>query len=174
MSVALTGTSQLVTYLANTNIYSVEGKVLSFGKQSHLGHDAGMWSSYMMEPVPIDEPIVKISAGYNHCLALASKHPDTIHLTELTLQLKESGAVYAWGGGHDGQLGNGVKKSAKIPIKIILNRRSSDVDDSSDSDESEKKSEISSDHPVFVQVCAGGSKRGNYTFLLSTRQGAYY
>jgi hypothetical protein len=60
-------------YHINTNVLLVDGKVLSFGKQSHLGHDAGMWSSYMMEPVPIDEPVVQISAGYNHSLALASK-----------------------------------------------------------------------------------------------------
>ncbi len=84
----------------------------------------------------------------------------------------ESGAVYAWGSGHDGQLGNGIKKSAKVPIKIVLNRRSSDVDDSSDSDESDsKKLESSADQPAFVLACAGGSKRGSYTFLLSTRQG---
>jgi hypothetical protein len=79
--------------------------------------------------------------------------------------------VFAWGSGHDGQLGNGIKKSAKVPIKIILNRRSSDVD-SSDSDESDgRKAESSADQPAFVQACAGGSKRGNYTFLLSNRQG---
>ncbi len=74
MSLALTGTSiQAHVLLFTVNALLVDGKVLSFGKQSHLGHDAGMWSSYMMEPVPIDEPIVQISAGYNHSVGLASK-----------------------------------------------------------------------------------------------------
>jgi hypothetical protein len=77
--------------------------------------------------------------------------------------------VYAWGSNTDWQLGSGVRRSAKIPMKISF-----ETDESSDSEtEEESKRSVVSVHPP-IQACAGGSKRGSYTFVLSATIGDFH
>jgi hypothetical protein len=54
----------------------VDGRVISFGKRSHLGRENG---SSSLEPVKIDEPVSYISTGYNHSMVIARKSALAIH-----------------------------------------------------------------------------------------------
>jgi ankyrin repeat protein len=122
----------------------VDGRVISFGKRSHLGRENG---SSSLEPVKIDEPVSYISTGYNHSMVIA-----------------RSGVVYAWGSGRDGQLGHLVKNSSKHPIKIFLLGNNEEC---SYTEEDSETTMEAKEQPSIIQACAAGSKRGSYTFLLS-------
>jgi alpha-tubulin suppressor-like RCC1 family protein len=123
---------------------TVDGRVISFGKRSHLGRENG---SSSLEPVRIDEPVSYISTGYNHSMVIA-----------------RSGVVYAWGSGRDGQLGHLVKNSSKKPIKILLLGNNEEC---SYTEEDSETTMEAKEKPSFIQACAAGSKRGSYTLLLS-------
>jgi len=92
-----------VSNSAGLSLYlTAEGEVFSFGLnrwgQCGLGHD----TLHIYVPTRVElPPIVAIDTGLQHCIALS-----------------QDGAVYTWGKGERGQLGDGKNENSSHPIRL--------------------------------------------------------
>lgn len=83
---------------------TLDGTVYTWGRNLHgeLGLGGTADASTPQEVTGLTEPIIGLSAGDGHTLALT-----------------ETGTLWSWGWNHEGQLGRGDKVSSTVPVEVL-------------------------------------------------------